>query len=384
MKKVAVYSFFESENLGDILIANSIKKIFNEHKCEFFSIIDGKPAKECGVINDTNMYDNRRKIKSRIHKILVLGDFARLLSSLKSKNYISIVNSCRHCDTVVFAGGNIMMELSIFPTAIFQLYRAVKKQKIVGKKVYFLFAGVGPFKCKTSFSIAKKIILMADFISVRDEYSKMLVNKAVPQKPIEIWYDPVLLEEKICKWKKNNNAIGINVYFGNSNNEDQIRNAFVKFINSILMNFKGYQIVLFSSVLTDYKNIDEVKAYFGTCSLVTIEHIGSTEQLYRLYKKIDFVLALRMHTLITATISGIPAVSVSWQPKVASLMDLLGNSHYNFNLNDFINHNDAVVEMMRYISNNTEEIVNSNLRSIIELRKKSAGRIDKFLSDLEG
>lgn len=384
MKKIAVFSFFESYNIGDILIAQRVKEIFSEYNCKYYSITDGKPAIECGLKHKNIKTGNSKSIKSMILETPICGDFVRMYSSLKSKDYLNVLKNCEECETVVFAGGNIIMELNKFPTGIIHFQRIVKGLKANGKKVCFLFAGMGPFKCKKSFKIAKKIFEMSDFISVRDEYSYQTVKKAVPEKEVEIWCDPVLVGNQENLNTKKSNVIGINVYFGNSNKEKKIEKSFVSVINSLLLRFSGHDIVLFSSELNDYRNVLAVKENFPDNERVRIEYADCAEALFAIYSRIDAVLTLRMHTLITAVISGLPAVSVSWQPKVSSFMDLLNNSGLNITLDKFIDDSQTVFEKMVYIIENSDEITEKNFKTIEKLKEETLNKMDKLISVLEG
>lgn len=155
MKKVAVYSFFDSHNIGDILISRQVEKIFSDNTdATFFNIGNGKKKDECGLKEYCPAVN--KVLKHFLLSTPFVKDMVCSLASFFSKSSAQLIESAEGFDTVVFAGGNIIMELNLFPASIRNLYCVVKALKEKKKKIVFCFCGVGPFKSFLSYGYAKK------------------------------------------------------------------------------------------------------------------------------------------------------------------------------------------------------------------------------------
>lgn len=384
MRKIAVYSFFESYNIGDILIAQQVKKLFNSDCAEFsfFDISSGKVDSLCQLKNEV-VFDSSKTFKRKILNIPFLGDFFRNIVCLKSKNYKPICSAAKDFDTVVFAGGNQVMELYRLPTNIINFYRTIKRLKRENKYICFCFCGIGPFKSRLSEKIAKKIFSMADFISVRDAYSLGFAKKFAPEKNVEIWCDPVLFRE-VSTGRGNKNAIGINTYFGHdSGYRDAMQKAFAELIKELRSKLNTTDIYLFSSELTDRTDIKSIKSYFNNDDKVIEQEIYSEDELFDFYNEVDTVFAARMHTAITATVSGLPVLTVAWQKKVEAFMELMDNSDLNFTTAEFTSNPNQVAEKLIFSIENKEKIVEKNHQSLTRLRDNTSDKLGKFISTLE-
>lgn len=386
MKRAAVYSFFESYNIGDVLIAEQIEKIFSPHmECEFFDISSGKPSEVCGLrqLSPNENKSDRKSFKTRLLSVPILKTIITSLLFLRSKGYLEIVSAAQDSDVAIFAGGNIIMELSTLPTSIITLYRTIKALKKQNKKVCFCFCGVGPFASELSRKMAKKIILYADFISVRDQYSLSQVKQLVPSKAVEVWPDPVLsFSPELDAVEKN--GIGVNVYFGNSkNSKDGMCDAYVTCIEELRKKHPQKPIYLFSSELTDVTDIKRVCEWFSCDPFVEYKGISSKEELFSFFSEIEFVLGARMHTLITATISDIPTVSIAWQGKVASMMELLGWAEYNLDMGDFVSEPWRVSELIQKRIDNKEKCSKEIRYKLSEIKDSLNKQIENFILMLE-
>ncbi|MBQ7384673.1 MAG: polysaccharide pyruvyl transferase family protein [Clostridia bacterium] len=386
MKKAAIYSFFESHNIGDVLIAEQIKKIFSPYlSCEFFDISSGKPSEQCALKQfSTKNEAKKSSLKSKILNIPFLRDVITSFLFFRSKGYLDIVSAGRDCEVAIFAGGNIIMELNRFPTGSLTLYRTVKKLKKENKKVCFCFCGVGPFASVFGRRIAKKIISSADFISVRDSYSLSCVKRLVPDKSVEIWPDPVLSFTPESVGEGDRNGIGVNVYFGcNEALKTPMKEAYVKCVAQLREKYGEKPVYLFSSELTDINDIYEVSESFSDDSLVRVEKISSREELFDLYSRVEVVLGARMHTVITATVSKIPVASIAWQGKVAAVMKLLEASHFNISAEEFIETPEKAIASVERCFDEKESYVNKTQNMISQIKNNANKKLEDFVSLLE-
>ena len=379
MKKIALFSFFNSYNIGDVLIAKVVSRLFSEkYQCKLCDIASGKEITlEKSDVPDFSVNDTKG-LKYKILYSPVVGDMIFSLKSSSSAVPNNALESCKDADAAIFAGGNSIMNLKLFPNEINVTYATVKALKDNGKRVAYCFCGVGPFRTKKSLKIAKKTLDLIDFISVRDQASYDLVKKLCPEKNVEIWRDPVLLEEYDCVCSESK-AIGVNVYFGASKGlHKKAEEGFVSLIRYLRESYSDYTIKLFSSELTDIEHIIKVKEHFEADPLVVVEQIKKTDDLFEMYKSVDVVLGTRMHTIITAMISKKAVTSISWQAKVESLIEYFENQEYSFKLEYLISNPNEVAKKLIECLEDKEKIVKANQEKLISTRLDTKEKIENF------
>ena len=384
MKKMTVFSFFRSNNIGDLLIADQVSEVFGRYyDCKYcdignFKDVDIIQWKDTISKELTSNIKKQSKFKKAILSIGLLNSAIGAYKAKISDGPAHAVENCKDSDIVVFAGGNSIMELGYFSATTERLYRVIKALKKNGKKVAFCFCGVGPFHNKASYRKLQQIISLVDFISVRDNASYDMVVKACPNVDIEIWRDPVMLK-KIEYSGVFSDSIGVNVYFGhNKANQEKIRTAFVGLIKELREQYPNRRIILFSSELTDIEHVMAVKNAFQSDSMVEARRVNTIDGLFAIYNSVCCVLGTRMHTVITALISHKPVVSLSWASKVKSLMEYFNNEDKCFDINAFANDHSAISEALDSLIAKGDEAVKSNDKILSKARENIEDGIEKF------
>lgn len=386
MKKITLFSFFKSLNIGDILIADKVSHLFsNKFDCIFCDITSSE------LVNVEEWYKQKLlpqpySLKSKNtfkHKLLslpIVGNIIRAYSASRSKTHIIAAENCKESEWAVFAGGNSIMDLNPLTG---QTRISLKRAKILknrGIKIAYCYCGVGPFASKRGWKKAKKLISLVDFISVRDSASYEIVKKMHPRKEVEIWRDPVLLTDPIEQEKTSNFAIGVNVYFGDdSRKHKRTEKAFVNLISKLLDELPEYKIKLFSSEITDINHIQKVKSHFWCNERVCVSNIKSSVELFDFYRGIDAIVGTRMHTLITSLVASIPSVALVWQPKVKSLVEFFENERYCFDIYSIIENMDEVSNACVLCLERKEIIVKQNNEKLFFLREQAKSQLNNLL-----
>ena len=384
MKKMTVFSFFRSNNIGDLLIADQVSEVLGRcYDCTYCDITDFRGV-DIAEWKDNiskelkSSATKQSKIKKAILNIGVLNSAIGAYKAKRSDSPTRAVEGCRDSEIVVFAGGNSIMELGCFPATTERLYRVIKALKDSGKKVAFCFCGVGPFNNKASYKRLQQIISMADFISVRDTASYDIVKKACPNVDIEIWRDPVMLKQ-IEYSDNSSDSIGVNVYFGhNKAKKEKICAAFVGLVRELRGKYPNRKILLFSSELTDFDHIMAVKKGFSCDDMVEVRKVNTIDGLFSVYSSVCCVLGTRMHTVITALISHKPVVSLSWASKVKSLMEYFESDDKCFDIDAFADNYSAISEALARMIANSNDVVRSNDALLDKARKNIEEGIERF------
>ncbi len=376
--KVRIYSWFKSGNIGDILIAEMSKKIFaNQFECEYFDIVTGNKVKKMQILK----YEfAKSSLKSKIFDVKFLYDLINFVYSFKKSKVAEFENIKQgECDFAVFFGGNSLMDLGkYFPSESLVTYKRLvelKKKKI---KIVYCFSGVGPFLNASSKKYAKKILEMIDFISVRDDASYKLCKEFGKNDNIEIWRDPVFLYNPVVK-QSEKNTIAINVFFGADKSKiDVTEKAYIKLIENIITKYPEFKIKLFNSEMGDKRNTQILKKYFNSVKSVDFYDVNNEDELFDLYSKSIVVIGCRMHSLITAIISKVPVVAISWQQKVLSLMEYFDCEDFIISQDDFCNNDELIMTMIDNAISTKNDILYSYDNKIDIIKKETIQNIELF------
>ena len=327
------------------MISEQMQKMFGDKfDCTFCDIVSGKITEHPELILH---YNAATSFKSRILEFESIREAVDFVCSFQKRTIAPFKGLASNCDLVIFAGGNSLMELNkVFPGNSRIMYKRVKEIRKQNIPVAFCFSGVGPFECRAGKRYVNKTLQLADFISVRDNKSKALCE-SLGIKDLNVWRDPVLAyEPKLseCEPEK----IAVNIYFGtNKSLEVKTLKSYVKLIDGLEKRFPGLKISLFASETADYKQVMSVYEKFENDDRVEALNIASPDELFSLYEKSALVIGARMHSLITAIISGKPIAAISWQQKVDSFVNFIGCGQFSISQEDFCNEPEKLVSLAK-------------------------------------
>lgn len=339
--KYYIYSWFNSRNIGDILIAKQIVRLFEPIcDCSFFDIGSGSPSSEA-VLLPYSISNNS------IKAILLKSELVRDLIGIRSlvKRSFSLPHSTSDKGVAIFAGGNSIMELSHFlgigSVLLFLRVKAIKKMKI---NVAFCFSGCGPFNSLIGKQFVKKTLSAIDFLSNRDMQSYDACKELGWRHPPIIWYDPVLAYLPDIP-HRSDEVISVNVFFGDkAKYHKSMHKAYYEMLNRLLIEFPEQRICLFTTDNSDSKYLNPIYDELKRNSKIERVDIKTEHDLFHLYSVSSVVIGLRMHSMITAIISGVPIVGISWQEKVTALFDMFNKNDYLISQKEFMKCPTKVVE----------------------------------------
>jgi len=327
-------SFFNSDNIGDVIIANILyefmKNICNTEKISYNS--------EPFVYTDINKMYIRNKgnikklIKIILYRLIIMCNIEKIADYYrkyhKSENENKVEEKIAGSDMVVIGGGNMIFDVGKFSRSASSFKKIIDMAKNHNKKVFVVSIGIGPFVTQLQEKQAVKALNRCDFITFRDSRSLEIYRKYYNDNKVFLTVDPVFMLP--CYVSTDNNKeehiVGINLFNNRLAKEKQkkyneVMKGYVELINMLLQN-TGLKIVLFSTDLNDYEVIDDVHKKISTPN-VEVRRISGFDDLIRLYNEIDLLIGCRMHSMIIAYTQYIPVIGLSWQPKVDSFFDII-------------------------------------------------------------
>jgi polysaccharide pyruvyl transferase WcaK-like protein len=231
-------------------------------------------------------------------------------------------------DIVVIGGGNLVMDASGIGIrwAVHHFWLSLLCQ-ISGKPYYYLCVGSAPFQTHHAPRLFRYAINHAQSISVRDSYSKELLQELTGREDIKVFFDPVILISSIHPIAKpsesDRTTIGICPVqlYPDISDDKLLYQKYIELHIRLIQYFyeNQYNVILF---LNDYrfdkKLFQEIRSHIASDPprLTIKEEIKDSTDYLKLIRQLDFIITSRMHTVITATSYGIPCVGYGWQPKM--------------------------------------------------------------------
>lgn len=322
-KKFLIAGYYGFKNVGDEAILSSIiTSIRKQRETLDFIVLSGNPLETEEYYQvEAIFWRNIPKIAAAIQAsdIVVLGG-GGLFQDYGGTPLINTLLTSSHWGNSYYAGIGLLAKLYNKPFMIYSV-------------------GVGPLFTEDGKELTRLAFSVADVATVRDSKSKKLVaSLGIKDEDIIVTADPALsfastkkdarkkLQENGVKLEKNN-IVGVSVRnwkFGNGSNEwrDIVAVAIDRFINKyhvqvIFIPFDARD----DSVETDYEvALDIVNKMESGDKVLLLNDTYHPEMICGFIACTNFVIGMRLHSLIFATKESIPVVGLVYDPKVGSFM----------------------------------------------------------------
>jgi polysaccharide pyruvyl transferase WcaK-like protein len=321
MNDILLISFFNSPNLGDLLISNCLYDEIISHGLKIKKIsYTGDPFKFSDI---NNLKISAKRIKhTAIRHIINVFIISRILKReiMANRKLAKIKNAIKSSKVVVFGGGNLLFDLNKHTDSSNFFNKIVKYSKKNKKKIFVLAIGIGPFCTIKQQKKAIKSLENCDYVSFRDSISYEIYKKNSTIDNFYMSEDPVLRTTFMTRKAMKFNTIALNFvdtqFCKNAKKAEEFN---IKLMKSLLVN-TSYDYYLFSTDLVDYDYLYKLHSKIND-TRIKVFIIKGLDSLIELYNKIDMIIAMRMHTLITGYTSELPIIALEWQHKVKGFME---------------------------------------------------------------
>ncbi|MGA1823653.1 MAG: polysaccharide pyruvyl transferase family protein [bacterium] len=257
---------------------------------------------------------------------------------IDSYNQHHIINAVKKCDVCISGGGTMISdELNgYFPLE----YNAqlISIAKFFGKRVVMLAVGANKLKLSSSKKIGRMIIALCDLITLRDDESRdeCLLLGADPFKTYSTADPAFLLEAKETArtkqlkhyLKSRGRIFGINIVNECWAHLEDYKQAIAGACDFIAKHY-GYVPVFFCNEVRpgnffDYE-ANKLTASFLKSSCEILDPIYySPQEMIDILSTFEFIIGMRMHSLIFAAIANTPFVTISRIDKINNFMKIFG------------------------------------------------------------
>ncbi len=362
-KNVALISFFNSENLGDIELSKGLFKII-ERKYNIELMYDFSTLKRVEIISNYNKNSNSQFILKRVLKKIVGNKiYSRMIYNfkLKRKAMNEMFDQLKSVDKLIIGGGNMLMDKNqTWPLRLSKIINFAHKNDI---SVSIVYVGAGPITHNKTKKIYREIFKKVQKIIVRDKLSKKLITPLAENITIDVDYDPALYFDneqylsRLNRLPNKKTVIGINILgrecFKTSKENSNYLSDMYSLIRKIHSSEIG-KVILFSTAKNDYVNINRLNKVLDN-GTVQIAHITTYEDIRKLYSELDFLVGSRMHSLIFAQTHYIPYMAISWDSKVDSYVEMINLEIFTVNVYELSKSNELIINTI--LNNMNKDII---------------------------
>lgn len=372
-------SMEEFETIEDYLIANPLR----DRGTSSDVILSGY----YGFSNsgdDSILYAIIKELKENCPdiKIVVLSNSPKItardygVKAIHRLNFINILRYMRKTKLLISGGGSLIQDVTSNKSLIYYL-SIIKAATMLSKKVMLYSNGIGPVNNPLNQQKVREVLSRVDLITLRDPQSlEELKRFGVNEPEIIVTADPafnlfaadsaevneilaragVLENSKYCvcairPWK----TMSRDFYSELKAVADYAREKY-----NLSMVF------LIMQPASDTKISQAAKSAIKNAYI--IEDNLTPSQMLGIVNNAEFVLGMRLHTLIYAAKCGTPVIGIVYDPKVKGIMDYMGQ---NFQIGVECLNPETVCTYIDEIMKNREQISHS-LKELSEASSKKA------------
>lgn len=249
-------------------------------------------------------------------------------------NPFSIIRAMNDTELVLSGGGSLLQDVTSQRSLCYYL-GIIILGKMLGKKVMLFAQGIGPIRAKWARRLTSFVCSKADLITVRDKESAgELLEMGVAQDKVIVTADSVLsltpedkgsgsdlLTQSGLDLSKPVIGISVRPWSGDSKCFQALAEAASK-----LQQLYGAQLVLLPlQYSVDVKACEKLrKALMCQKDIFLLNGKYNTEEFLSIIGNFDLLIGMRLHALVFAAVMQTPLLAVSYDPKVDSFVNAIG------------------------------------------------------------
>jgi len=363
MKKILISGYYGFDNSGDDAILKAIVKDLNENSSSI----------------KITAFSNNPTYTEKIYNIKAVNRF-----EIKD-----VIGAIKDCDLFISGGGSLLQDVTSTRSLLYYLV-LMRLAKLFNKPVMVYANGIGPINGKMNRFLTRRILNRVDLITLRDEESNLfLKDLGIKNKNIHVTADPVFTleptEEKSIDRilekegiPKDKLLVGVSVRKWD-NTENLVDNV-TKAIDYVIEEY-GVSVVLIPMHYPEDLSISEDildKVTKKGCYVLSNKY--NVEDIMGVIKKLEIIIAMRLHSLIYAATQGIPMVGIAYDPKIVGFLKSIDMEYMcsveNMDYNQLIKN-------VQYVWDNKEELRNKLIETDKEMKNRALKNVHMALELLK-
>lgn len=348
MSKVLISGYYGFDNAGDdTVLFGIISSLQKLHPTIDISVLSNKP-KETTALFGIPAYNRWR--------------FSEILKQLSKT------------DLLLMGGGSLLQDATS-PRSVMYYLSIVTMAKFLGKPVIFYAQGFGPISHSLSKLLIKSIVNKVDTITVRDQGSADDMKQLGVTRPIHITADPaitirpkdvdlLLSDKRLNRNGKKSMAISIRKW----KNEENYKKEMAKMADEMIE--KGWNVYFLPMQYpADVSPSKDIVNYMSKPGAVLVNEKMNFHEIISFIGNMDFVIGMRLHSIIIAAVMGVPFVGVSYDPKIDRFIERVQM--------------DSAGSIQTLSYDTMSHIVNRNLHSLDTVLDKLSSQVTELRSQAE-
>lgn len=257
--------------------------------------------------------------------------------SVSRYDFLKINKYLKRTRVFISGGGNLLQDITSTHSLFYYTYLMMVAKKF-GLKQMLYANGIGPIKKEVNIKRATEALKLCDYITLREPESFHWLEKLnIDLKNVLLSADPTLNTKKVedTEVKQILKLEGIDPnkkYFALSfrqwkYNDPEFVDKISKAIDDISDKYNIVPLFIPMQYPNDQIISNEIiKKTKTKCCILKKEY--SVKQLLGVISKMNFVISMRLHTLIYALNVNVPIVGIVYDPKIKSFMDYINMDYY--------------------------------------------------------
>lgn len=304
--KIVISGYYGFGNAGDEAMLTAIlESLYNEDPALEIVVISGNPQR--------TSYIHGVKAIPRLHLPLIW-------------------NALRRCDLLISGGGSLLQDVTS-KRSLYYYLGIMKMAHWLGKKVFLYAQGIGPLTRSHARMTVAKVLNQCDYITVRDQKSAIILRElGITKTPIAVTADAVLSMRPVdlgigrsllAKYNVDGITPKIGMYVRNWWNDSHYKSVLAETADRLIREY-GYKVVFIPMQVPD----DIAAALDIKERMIETPHIlkesYTTAEMMSITGNMDMIIGVRLHALVFAAVMQVPLVGISYDPKVDSFLQMIG------------------------------------------------------------
>lgn len=241
---------------------------------------------------------------------------------------LAVFKAIQKADILISGGGSLIQDKTSTRSLLYYL-TVIRCAKLLRKPVFLFANGIGPVDRKKNCNRVRKTLKDCDMITLRDAESlETLKALGLDSPDIHVTSDPVFTlsgEENGQELLAYNGIPGENGFVGVSvrrmANAEHFVKEFSAFCDKLVQ--RGKTVVFFVMQESEDMEFSEMIRQMMTEPSYLIKTPGKPEKMLSMIREMDLLVSMRLHTIIFATIEGVPGLGFDYDPKISALLHTL-------------------------------------------------------------
>ncbi len=248
---------------------------------------------------------------------------------------VKVFKALKRCDVLVSGGGSILQDRTSAKSIWYYLL-IIRAAEIMKRRVVIYANGIGPVRRRLNRVFVRRAVERADLVTLRDRNSETELKRMGVRRPeLHVTADTVFSTENTSPdralFRSSAEKYGIpsdrpfaavSLRKWKYLSEDFSR-SMAEICDHIYSRY-GYNIVFVVMQTPEDADISRETAALMSSPSYVVDGSPGMEELMSVVGSAEFIMCMRLHTLIFAANMGVPSLGIIYDPKVKGYLDMLG------------------------------------------------------------